>query len=192
MRSIASRSLVSALVATAAVGGAAAAAATRAADAPKPPKTITATQIRARPGTLNPGSHVRASAIVGQRVFTDSRHGFALASVSGADYPVATADDGKTWKTAGPALHLHALQAPLAVVFIGAVRRTTVFAWGGGQAIDTTSDGGKHWYRALFPNGTPVAVAQDLQHHLVAFVASFNGTATSRYTSTDGGRTWHH
>ena len=46
---------------------------------------------------------------------------------------MATSDGGKTWKTDGPALHLHAAQAPLAVVFIGALNRKTVFAWGAGR-----------------------------------------------------------
>lgn len=156
------------------------------------PKTVTATKITRQAGTLSSGTAVRSAAIFSQRVFTDGKHGFALASVSGADYPVATSDGGKTWKTDGPALHLHAAQAPLAVVFIGAVSRRTIFAWGGGgQVIDTTSDGGKHWYRALFTNGAPVAVAQDLQRHLLAFVGSFSGSATVRYVSKDGGRTWH-
>ena len=87
----------------------------------KPPKTVTATLIKRRSGTLAPGTSVGSAKVAGQRVFTDANHGFALASVGSADYPVATGDAGKTWKTDGPALHLHAAQAPLAVAFIGAV-----------------------------------------------------------------------
>jgi photosystem II stability/assembly factor-like uncharacterized protein len=189
------RTATLALAATVAASGSvfasASGAATRSTSAAaKPPKTVTATLIAAPPGTLVPGSRVRPSAIFSQRVFTDGEHGFALGSIGGADYPLATANGGNTWKTDGPALHLHALQAPLAVEFIGAISRTTVYAWGGGQVIDATSDGGKHWYRALFPNGSPVAVAQDLNHHLLAFVASFTATATPRYVSANGGRTW--
>lgn len=128
----------------------------------------------------------------GQRVFTDAIHGVALASAADADYPVATTDGGKTWKTAGPALHLHAAQAPLAVTFIGAATRKTVFAWGGGQVIDSTSDGGKHWYRALFGNGGPVAVVHDFAGHLIAFVGAFSGATTWQYVSRNGGRSWHY
>jgi hypothetical protein len=187
--------VAAALVAGAAVGSSSlvvsAAATGEPGAAASAPKVVTATKITRRPGTLASGSPVRSAAIFSQRVFTDGQHGFALASVSSADYPVATSDGGKTWKTNGPALHLHAAQAPLAVLFIGAVSRKTIFAWGGGgQVIDTTSDGGKHWYRALFTNGAPVAVAPDLQRHLLAFVGSFTGTATVRYVSKDGGRTW--
>ena len=164
---------------------------TRGTPAAKPPKTVTATLVTRRTGTLATGSSVRASAVSGQRVFTDAKHGFALASVGSAQYAVATADAGKTWKTYGPALHLNAAQAPLSVSFIGAVSRKTVFAWGGGQVIDATSDGGKHWYSALFTTGSPVAVVRDIQGHITAFVGSPSGGSTSRYVSKDGGRTWH-
>ena len=166
-------------------------AATRGTAAAKPPKTVTATLITRRKGTLATGSSVRAAAVSGQRVFTDAKHGFALASVGSAQYAVATADSGKTWKTYGPALHLNAAQAPLSVSFIGAVSRKTVFAWGGGQVIDATNDGGKHWYSALFTTGSPVAVVRDIQGHITAFVGSPSGGSTSRYVSKDGGRTWH-
>ena len=165
--------------------------ATRGTAAAKPPKTVTATLITRRKGTLATGSSVRASAVSGQRVFTDAKHGFALASAGSAQYAVATADGGKTWKTYGPALHLNAAQAPLSVSFIGAVSRKTVFAWGGGQVIDATNDGGKHWYSALFTTGSPVAVVRDIQGHITAFVGSPSGGSTSRYVSKDGGRTWH-
>lgn len=164
---------------------------TRGTAAAKPPKTVTATLVTRRKGTLATGSSVRASAVSGQRVFTDAKHGFALASVGSAQYAVATADAGKTWKTYGPALHLNAAQAPLSVSFIGAVSRKTVFAWGGGQVIDATSDGGKHWYSALFTTGSPVAVVRDIPGHITAFVGSPSGGSTSRYVSKDGGRTWH-
>lgn len=163
-----------------------------AAPAAKPPKTVTALRIPPRPGTLRPGTRVSSASLVGQRVFTDAKHGFALASPADADYAVATADGGKTWRTDGPALHLHAAQAPLAVVFIGAVSRKTVFAWGGGQVIDSTNDGGKNWYRALFPDAGPVAVVRDLAGHLLAFVGSPDGATVSRYVSRDGGRSWHY
>jgi photosystem II stability/assembly factor-like uncharacterized protein len=163
-----------------------------AAVAAKPPKIVTAARITPRPGTLAPGTRVRSASLLGQRVFTDANHGFALASPGEADYAVATTDGGKTWKTDGPALHLHAAQAPLVVVFIGAVNRRTVFAWGGGQVIDTTSDGGKHWYSALFTVGGPVGVVRDLGGHLLAFVESSSGASTWQYVSKDGGRTWHY
>jgi hypothetical protein len=196
MRSVVSpRKLVAAFVVVGVVLGlgsiGVSGAATRATAAAKPPKTVTATLITRRKGTLATGSSVRAVAVSGQRVFTDAKHGLALASVGSAQYAVATADGGKTWKTYGPALHLNAAQAPLSVSFIGAVSRKTVFAWGGGQVIDGTNDGGKHWYSALFTTGSPVAVVRDIQGHITAFVGSPSGGSTSRYVSKDGGRTWH-
>jgi hypothetical protein len=190
MRSVVSpRILVTAGVVAAVVLGLSSLAVAAAA---KPAKTVKAARVTRRPGTLAPDSTVRPSAVVGQRVFTDGKHGFALASLPGADYPVATADGGKTWKTDGPALHLHAAQAPLAVTFVGAVNRKTLFAWGGGQVIDATSDGGKHWYSALFTQGSPVAVVRDLRGQLLAFVASLSSSGTWKYLSRDGGRTWHY
>ena len=157
-----------------------------------PQSTVAATRIARANGTLAPGSPVHPADIAGQRVFVDAKHGFALASVASADYPVATADGGKTWRTDGPALHLDAAQAPLAVVALGAVNRQTLFAWGGGQVIDTTSDGGTAWYSALFTVGSPVAVVQGPGRQLLAFVAAAGGGTVREYVSANGGRTWHY
>jgi hypothetical protein len=155
-------------------------------------KTVTATLITRAPKTLARGTTVRPSALVGQRVFTDAGHGFALASVGQAQYPAATINGGRTWQTNGPAIHLDAAQAPFAVVDIGAAGRRTVFAYGSGQVIDTTGDGGTHWYRALF-NGAPMAVVRNARGHLLAFVdGETGGAATWQYVSKDGGRTWRH
>ncbi len=152
--------------------------------------TVTGSLITRPPRTLAPGSAVRASALAGQRVFLDATHGFALASVGQAQYPAATTNGGRTWQTDGPALHLNAAQAPLAVTEIGAAGRRTIFAYGSGQVIDATSDGGRHWYRALF-NGLPMAVVRNGRGHLVAFVDGETGASgTWQYVSKNGGRTW--
>lgn len=156
-----------------------------------PQQTVNGTLISRPANTLAPGSTVSASKIFGNRVFTDAKHGFALVEPGQAQYPAATVDGGKTWKTDGPALHLNAAQAPLAVVDIGAAGQKTIFAWGTGQVIDTTSDGGAHWYRATF-NGLPVAVVKNPQGHLVAFVDGETGGSASpvQYVSKNGGKTW--
>ena len=177
-------------IAAAAVLGSGAALATAVAATPTPPKTVKATRVTRQRGTLAPGSHIASGDVVGQRTFVNARTGFALATAGQADYPAATTDGGKTWKTNGPALHLHAAQAPLAVTFLGAVNRKTVFAWGGGQVIDATRDGGKTWYRALFTTGSPVAVVRDFSGHLLAFIQAGTGSSTVEYVSKDGGRTW--
>ena len=171
---------------------AASSASTGVAAAAKPPRTVTAHRVGRRPGELAPGTPVPLASLFGQRVFTDSKHGFALASPSDADYPVATTDAGMTWKTDGPALHLHAANAPAVVLFIGAINRNTVFAWGGGQVIDTTRDGGKNWYRALFPDAGPLAVARKVDGHLLALVGTPGSGTKWLYISNDGGRTWHY
>jgi hypothetical protein len=157
-----------------------------------PQKTVKASRITRRTGTLAPGTLV-SSASLGQRVFSDATHGFALANTGGAQYPAATTDGGATWKTDGPAFHVNAAQAPLSVTNIGAASRTKVFAYGGGQVVDATSDGGQRWYRALF-NGLVMAVVRGFGGRLVAFVdASVNGRGvTWQYVSRDGGRTWRY
>jgi hypothetical protein len=175
--------------------GVSAAATRSAAAAATPPKTVTASRITRPPGTLAPGTKV-SSADLGQRVFTDAKHGFALASVGQAQYPAATIDAGKTWKTDGPALHINAAQAPLSVVDIGAANRKTIFAYGGGQVIDTTSNGGKKWYRATF-DGLVMAVVRGSGGHLVAFVdgstsSSSSSGVTWQYVSKNGGRSWRY
>lgn len=179
-----------AAITAAAVLGSGVALTAAAAATPAAPKTVKATRITRQPGTLAPGSSVSPNRVVGQRTFTSATRGFALANVGQADYAVATTNGGKTWKTDGPALHLDAAQAPLSVIFIGAVNRNTVYAWGGGQVVDTTNNGGKAWYRTLFTSGSPVAVVSDPGGHLLAFVQSFNGSSAVEYTSKDGGRTW--
>jgi len=155
-----------------------------------PQQTVTASRIKRPAHTVIPGTTLNLSDLVGQRVFVDATHGFALASVLGAQYPAATTDGGATWKTDGPALHLNAAQAPLSVTSIGATSRTTIFAYGSGQTVDTTSDGGLKWYRALF-NGVVMAVVRGFGHRLVAFIDTGNSNSpVLQYVSKNGGRTW--
>jgi hypothetical protein len=161
--------------------------------APTVPQTVTASLIRRRPGTLKPGTSVR-SRNLGQRVFVNASHGFALASVGEAQYPAATVDGGKTWRTDGPALHINAAQAPLSVVDIGAANARTVFAFGGGQVVDATGDGGKHWWQAFLGQGVIAAVPR-LGGGIIAVAQNPIGNGSSAqsliYVSKDGGHHWH-
>ncbi len=178
-------------VATAALGR------TKGAPAPfrslQPAPTLTARPIAPVPRTLRAGTAVEAGAL-GQRLFVDSMHGFALASVGQAQYPAITLNGGTSWQIGGPALHLDAAQAPLSVCAIGAVNRRVYFAYGCGEVIDTTNDGGKHWWRTFLGGGS-LAVVND-GGRLVAFVDAFeaNGSkaSTLAYVSSDGGRHWHY
>jgi hypothetical protein len=164
----------------------------RASTTPTPAPTLTAVAIARVPLTLHPGTIVHASNL-GHRVFVDGLHGFALASIGEAQYPAATADGGAVWHISGPALHLDAAQAPLSVCEIGAASQHVYFAYGCGEVIDTTNDGGKHWWRTLLGGGS-LAVVND-GGRLVALVQGF-GEATSAlnwaYASSDGGRHWHY
>jgi hypothetical protein len=190
-RRIAAPAIVLSAVALGSVAVGVSGASTRATAAITPQQTVTATLISRPAGTLKPGSKVSSG--LGHRVFTDAKHGFTLADVGQAQYPAATIDGGKTWKTDGPALHLNAAQAPLAVTDLGATNRKTIFAFGGGQVIDATGNGGKQWFRATF-NGLPMAVVGGRSGHLVAFIDAPNGSGskgvTWQYVSKNGGRTW--
>jgi photosystem II stability/assembly factor-like uncharacterized protein len=176
---------VTALAGTAVVGIGGAVAAS-----PKPAKTVTGTIIKPRPGTLKQGTKLSGSALNGTRVFVNATTGWKLAAGTQAQYAAVTTDGGKTWRTASPALHVNAANAPLAVTQIGAVSPKIAYAFGSGQVADVTSDAGKHWYSALF-QGTVMAVVPGISHQLVAYVAGFGSSANaSQYVSTNGGKTW--
>lgn len=193
---------LAALIVPAALGGviasgfssAAARTSSRAKAALTVPQTVTATLITRPLGTLQPGTHV-SHADLGPREFPNSHVGFSLASVGQAQYPAETVNGGRTWRTNGPALHLNAAQAPLAVVFTGASSARTFYAFGGGQVVDATGDGGRHWWRA-FLGDAPIAVVPRLGGGIVAFTQDANssgsGGVTLVYVSTDGGHHWHH
>jgi hypothetical protein len=159
------------------------------------PVAITATPIARTPGSARPGTIVRQRQL-SRRVFADARHGFALASLPQAQYPAATTDGGKVWRVDGPALHVNAAQAPLVVLQVGAAGRRTWFAWGGpggGQVVDTTSDGGRHWWRAILGE-VVLAVVASADGRLIAVtqVAGAAGASTLVYVSKDGGRHWRY
>jgi photosystem II stability/assembly factor-like uncharacterized protein len=158
-----------------------------------PARAITARQLKPRAHTLRPGTRVRASKLVGVRVFVNASRGFAIVNTNQAQYPAATVDGGRTWRTDGPALHINAADAPESVLDLGAAGRRRVFAYGGGQVVDVTSDGGKHWWQAFLGDDVLsvvafgnrlIAVAQDA-------VGSGSRAQTVVYVSRDGGRHWH-
>lgn len=156
-----------------------------------PPKTVTGTLMKTRSGTLKPGSKVNASKVGSPRLFFNSNKGFGMAQVKSAQYPVATTDGGKTWKTNGPFLHLNAAQAPLAVTNIGVGNQKTMYACCGGQVVDATGDGGKHWYQAFLGDTVLSVIAPGNGKRLVAVAQTGSNKATNLvYVSTDGGHHW--
>jgi hypothetical protein len=155
-------------------------------------RAIAGTLVSPIPGTLRPGARVSRQAL-GKRVYVDTQHGFTLAAIGQAQYPAATVDGGRTWRTSGPALHVNAAQAPLAVTEVGALSRRVYFAGGDGEAVDATPDGGKHWYRALF-NGGVIAV-RGRGERILAVIASNEASKATNiwvYSSSDGGAHWHY
>jgi hypothetical protein len=160
--------------------------------APAPVKTVKGAVLTRRAQTLAPGSRLPDSR-VGTRTFLNSSFGVALGSGAEAQYPVQTTDGGRTWHTDGPALHVDAANAPLAVSTVGAASQSLQYAYGGGQAVDVTADGGPTWRLALF-NGLVMAVVPGFRsHELVAFVdAGVPNGPIWQYTTVDGGRTWHY
>jgi hypothetical protein len=160
-----------------------------------PPARITARLIQRQPGTATPGTLVKSSGL-GERVFINGRVGFALGSVGQAQYPAKTTDGGAVWKTFGPALHVNAAQAPLSVTQIGVANARTIYFYGSGQVVDTTGDGGKHWWQA-FTEELSAAVVPGFGQHLLWFTQTAVGgndanATTWVYTSNDGGKVWHY
>jgi len=161
------------------------------------PQVITATRVPPQPGALRPGTVVAARRL-GVRAFAAAQHGFALANTSQAQYPAATSNGGGLWRIDGPPLHLNAAQAPLVVLQAGVANSCTFFAWGGpggGQVVDATSDGGRHWWRAVLGE-VVLAVVAGPRSRLTAVsqstAASGTSAVTSVYVSADGGRHWRY
>ncbi|MFI4989843.1 MAG: hypothetical protein ACHQHO_02855 [Solirubrobacterales bacterium] len=154
---------------------------------------VTAIPIARVPNTLRPG-HVVRSSTLSHRLFVDNTHGFALANVSEAQYPAATVNGGRTWRVNGPALHLNAAQAPFVVCEVGALDRRNYWAEGcDGEVVDTTNDGGRHWWRSSFEGGVLTVVSSSAR--LLVFLEIITpGSASATiqvYASTDKGRHWH-
>ena len=172
-----------ALAATAVVGISGATAAK-----PKPAKTVTGALIKRTAHTLKPGSKASGS---GPRVLVTGTAGWKLAAGTQAQYAANTTDGGKTWRIASPALHVNAAQAPLAVTQLGAMSPKVAYAFGSGQVADVTSDGGKHWYQALFQGTVAAVVPGEFGKQLAAFVVGFSSSSpTLQYVSKNGGKTW--
>lgn len=156
------------------------------------PATVTGTQMTRIADTLPAGSALATARLVTPRVFVTANRGFALAVVKGVTYPAVTQNGGRVWKTNGPALHLPAAQAPLVVTSAGAAKKNTFFAFGGGQVVDSTIDGGAHWYSAILGDVVLSCVATGTRLTAVAQIAGAGNTAqTLVYVSTDGGQLWH-
>lgn len=142
-----------------------------------------------RPGAAPRGTLVRP---FGDRVFSDARHGFALAGRGQAQYPARTLDGGRTWRIDGPQFHVDAADGAEAVGSVGVAGPRTLFAYGS-SVVDVTTDGGRVWWET-FLGELVVAVVPGVGHDLVAYVQQPSGrgsaASTWQYVSSDGGRHW--
>ena len=145
----------------------------------------------ARPGTV-----VRASAVVGQRVFLNAGEGVALATSGSAQYPVLSIDGGYRWQIAGPPLHVDAADGAEAVQSVGIANARTFFAYGS-SVVDVTTDRGRTWWESSLGEDV-VAVARTTVNALVAVVEQYKSNqahspaVVSQYVSRDGGRHWRY
>ena len=126
---------------------------TRPARASAAPAVVRGRRLGPSSGQLAPGSRVRTRDL-SVRVFADGRHGFAIAFVEYASYPVASTNGGRTWRIDGPAFQLPVADAGLAVDQGGVANAHTFFAWeapGYNSVIDVTPDGGRIWWQSFLP-----------------------------------------
>jgi hypothetical protein len=128
-----------------------------------------------------------------RRVFANADDGVALVSVRGELLPARTTDGGRIWRIDGPGLFTEgAADAAVAVDNVGAEDASTFYAYGGGQVVDITSDGGRVWHQAIF-QGLEAGVSP-VDHGLAAYVDQSNSTGTQGITvqfyTTNGGRSW--
>ena len=185
-----------ALVATGTGAGGATAATSPAhpAAGPAPRALITAGRMRARMGAARRGTIVPATALFTARVFPGAATGFALTNDGNAQYPALTVDGGRTWRIAGPQVHVDAADGPEGVGFAGTAGPRTFFAYGS-SVVDVTSDGGRTWWQAFLGEEVS-AVSATPGGHLVAYVnqqtSQGDQAVTWQYVSRDGGRHWRY
>jgi hypothetical protein len=165
----------------------------RAARHPPAVRRLRAARLRSDTGRLRPGTVVNRKR-VGERIFADGRHGFALGWVSSTLVPVSTRDGGRLWRIDGPRLYREAADAPAAISNIGLVVPRMFYAYGP-SVVDVTPDGGPGWWQTFF-DGFVVAVVPGSHVDLVAYVQPFQSRANPRvtyqYVTRDGGRHWQY
>lgn len=163
----------------------------------RPPRVIRAHRLTAPRGAVRPGTVVSSRQLVSDRVFANARDGFALASVRSAQYPARTVDGGRVWRIDGPPLHVNGANAPAVVDSVGVDGSRTAFFYGGGQAVDVTTDAGRVWWQA-FIGELVVAVVRGPRRQLVTYAQQqvrrgrSYATQTWQYVSGDGGRVWRY
>jgi hypothetical protein len=141
---------------------------------------------------LKPGTVVHAPAFGSNRVFVNAKDGFALLVTRGGEiYPGTTTTRGRIWKIAGPVFFTPTADGPNAVSTVTAIAPRTFVAFGAGNFVRVSTDGGKRWWQTELGDETAAVVAAD--RGLVAFAQQTIGDSlravTWVYSSIDG-RHW--
>jgi len=141
---------------------------------------------------LKPGTVIHSPAFGSNRVFVNAKNGFALILTRGGEiYPGATTTGGRIWKTAGPVFFTPTADGPNAVSTVTAIAPRTFVAFGAGNFVRVSTDGGIRWWQTALGEETVAVVAAD--RGLVAFAQQTIGDSlqavTWVYRSTDG-RHW--
>lgn len=102
-------------------------------------------------------------------------------------YPAISYDGGRTWAIDGPIFYIAAADGTAAVNTIAAVSATTAYAWGSGNFIRWTTNGGRQWWGAFLPGGVDrVAIGNGT----VAVTIHADGTNEPSYLLGDDSRSW--
>lgn len=108
-------------------------------------------------------------------------------SLSSDNYPAISHDGGRSWTIDGPIFHIAAADEALSVSTITAVSATTAYAWGDGNYLRLTTDGGRQWWGAFFLT----SVDKAYENNGTLTVVLYTGNASEpTYISNDDGRTW--
>jgi photosystem II stability/assembly factor-like uncharacterized protein len=75
---------------------------------------------------------------------------------------------------------------------IGAVDQRIYFAYGCGEVVDTTNDGGKHWWRSYLGGSLAIVGSSESLVALNEGLSEGPTAITWVYVSRDGGRIWHY
>jgi hypothetical protein len=144
----------------------------RAAPAPAQPQTVVGSRVGVDDNQatvrLTPGTVIHAPGFASNRVFIYAQDGFALILTGdGVIYPATTTTRGRSWKIAGPVFFTPTADGPDAVSTVTAIAPRTLVAFGAGNFVSVSTDGGPRWWQTELGDETAAVVAAD--GGLVAF-----------------------
>jgi hypothetical protein len=111
---------------------------------------------------LKPGTVIHSPRFASTRVFFNAGHGFALILTrAGVIYPATTATQGRRWKIAGPVFFTPTADGPDAVSTVTATPPRMLAAFGAGNFVRVSTDGGRRWWQTELGDETVAVVAAD-------------------------------